>query len=212
MSRCRMAMVNILIVALVLGHLHAMRTRSIHWPFSPYEMFARLGGDTGCTFMTIKGVTADGREIRLSGPDYSAPLPSFHVRLALQRALDICDPVQRQRKLHALTAEYLRRYEQRRRAGLLDGADTMPGNPALRSTSEPASGVEASDLQPMSGAPALVGMRIYEEVWPVMDPWARDAGRPKQTRLLFDSRQSAPPSAGPTTLPAGPSINEKGDL
>jgi hypothetical protein len=117
----RIALVNALIAFLIVGHLYDVKTRTTHWPFGHYEMFAQLNETDDFARIEFVGVTADGREIRLMDASYSAPMPVTHTEQALVKASLITDPVKRREALKRLGTDFLRRYELRRQNGNIVG-------------------------------------------------------------------------------------------
>src|SRR5690348_10016080 len=102
----RIALVNGVIAVLVLGHLYDIKTKGTHWPFGQYEMFSHLDERLEYSRLTLMGVTPEGKELRISDPVYSAPMPSFHTRLAFINASAINDAAKRQKAMQKLCDDY----------------------------------------------------------------------------------------------------------
>ena len=117
MSPSRMAFVTILIFLLIGVHALEILKRSTHWPFGHYEMFSHLSDRWEPRRLAFVGETADHRELALTAPEYSAPLPSYHTRLALENAIAIHDRTKRDQTLGRLFTDCLRRYNAHRISG-----------------------------------------------------------------------------------------------
>lgn len=104
------------------GHLIEVVTQREHWPFSPYQMWSRATQDWNLTDERLYGVTdeASPREILLQDPTYFHPLPSRFMRLHMIKGINEKAKGNSQH-LDAITADYLTRYEERRKAGLHSG-------------------------------------------------------------------------------------------
>lgn len=122
MSRGRVWMVYAVFAAVVGGHLLEIVTQREHWPFSPYPMWSFASTSWDLQDHRLYGVTDEPspREILLQKPEYFAPLPSRFMRLQMIHGLEEAKHGRPQR-LDAITRDYLRRYEQRREAGLHHG-------------------------------------------------------------------------------------------
>lgn len=120
MPRWRVIMVNALIAFLILGHLWDIKTRSTHWPFGHYEMFAHLYEKDDFGRLELRGVTTRGEEVQLAD-SYAAPMPMAHLELAFIMASWKVDPAVRHDALARLSRDFLRRYEANRRAGRITG-------------------------------------------------------------------------------------------
>jgi hypothetical protein len=113
----RVRMVYAVVGVIVLGHLYEIARQREHWPFSNYPMWAQVTDKWELKNVDVVGVTdsADAAEVKLDDPAYFAPLPVYYQRLILGKF------ARRQSTRERVFADYLRRYEQRRKAGLHHG-------------------------------------------------------------------------------------------
>jgi hypothetical protein len=118
MSRGRMWLASGVIVFIVVGQLYDTIRARENWPFSNYPMFARLTEHSDYSRLVMRGVLRNGHEVELGDPDYSAPMPVDHVRVALEHAERSADPVA---QMKAVLQQYMTHYEARRKAGLHKG-------------------------------------------------------------------------------------------
>ncbi|HEX4438751.1 MAG TPA: hypothetical protein VH854_01690 [Thermoanaerobaculia bacterium] len=93
--------------------------RREHWPFSPYQMYSRLPGDTW-SGLRIFGVTSQGpgHEVPLLDDAYLQPMELVSLATSLDRLDRSRD---RDRVLPAALRDCLTRYESLRRSGRHDG-------------------------------------------------------------------------------------------
>jgi hypothetical protein len=68
MSRWRVWLVSGFLVFLVAGHAWDAYFRDVHWPFSQYAMFRGVSTRAPLVRLSLYGVTADGRDVRIMGP------------------------------------------------------------------------------------------------------------------------------------------------
>jgi hypothetical protein len=110
-------MVYAVVGVIVLGHLYEIVRQHEHWPFSNYPMWAQVTDKWELKNVDVVGVadSADASEVKLDDPAYFAPLPVYYQRLILGKF------ARRQSTRERVFGDYLRRYEQRRRAGLHHG-------------------------------------------------------------------------------------------
>lgn len=122
MPRWRVWMVLGVLVFIVGGHLVEVVTQHEHWPFSPYQMWSIATQSWDLTDERLYGVTDEPspREILLQDPSYFYPLPSRFMRLHMIRGLKEQEHGD-STHLNAITTDYLRQYEDRRKAGLHNG-------------------------------------------------------------------------------------------
>src|SRR5688500_4024840 len=68
---------------IVLGHLHEIARQQEHWPFSNYEMWARVTRDWSVKEVVPVGFGDDPApwETDLNDPSYFAPMPLHYQRL-----------------------------------------------------------------------------------------------------------------------------------
>ena len=111
MKPWRVWLVYGIVGALTLGHLMEIARQTEHWPFSNYPMWARVTRDWNVRVADPVGVTAANPsvEVKLTAPEYFAPMPVYYQRLNLERAA--------RRKRDDMLRDYLARYERRREAG-----------------------------------------------------------------------------------------------
>ena len=117
MTRGRRALVHGVIAAILVPHLYDIARQQEHWPYSNYPMWARLSKEWHVMAVTPVGLSGDPArpEVELSDPAYFAPMPLHFQRLTfagLRKASPRRDKV---------LGDYLRRYEDLRRAGRHDG-------------------------------------------------------------------------------------------
>ena len=113
----RRAMVYCVIAAILVPHLYDIARQQEHWPYSNYPMWARLSKDWHVMAVAPVGLTEDPArpEVELSDPAYFAPVPLHFQRLTFG---PLKKPSARRDKV---LGDYLRRYEDLRRAGKHDG-------------------------------------------------------------------------------------------
>src|SRR5687768_5635423 len=113
----RVRMVYGVVGVIVLGHLHEIVRQQEHWPFTNYEMWARVTRDWSLKEVVPVGLGNGPTmwELDLNDPSYFAPMPLHYQRLNFRRAAS--RPQLRDRML----GDYLRHYERRRAAGLHAG-------------------------------------------------------------------------------------------
>jgi hypothetical protein len=111
-SRRRRLLVYAVIAVILVGHAYDIVRQQEHWPFSNYPMWARLSKDWHVQAVVPVGVTDDPArpEVELSDPAYFAPMPLHFQRLTFT---SLRRPSARRDKV---LDDYLRRYEQLRRA------------------------------------------------------------------------------------------------
>ena len=124
MNPWRVRLVYAVVGVVVLGHLHEIVRQQEHWPFTNYDMWARVTRDWHVRQVMPFGVTDEPapREVDLRDPKFFAPMPALYQRLNFQRAAT------RTNVRDVMLADYLRRYDQLRRARKHDG----PALKALR--------------------------------------------------------------------------------
>jgi hypothetical protein len=123
MPTWRKTLVYAVLAVIVLGHLHEIVLQYEHWPFSNYPMWSRPIDSWDLYHQRMVGVTKgpDSHEVPLLKP-YFDPLPGRFLELHLAgiirdgRKGDL-KPAQQ------LTADYLKRYEQRRLNKQHDGPE-----------------------------------------------------------------------------------------
>jgi len=93
--------------------------RREHWPFSPYQMYSRLPGDTW-SGLRIFGITSQGpgHEVPLLSDAYLKPIELVSLATSLERLDRRPD---RDQALAAALRDCLARYESLRRSGAHDG-------------------------------------------------------------------------------------------
>ena len=93
--------------------------RREHWPFSPYQMYSRIPGDSWSA-LRIFGVTSQGpgHEVPLLADAYLQPMELVNLATSLDRLDRRAD---RDRVLAAALRDCLARYESLRRSGSHDG-------------------------------------------------------------------------------------------
>jgi hypothetical protein len=164
MNPWRVRMVYAVVGVIVLGHLYEIVRQQEHWPFTNYPMWARVSRDWHVREVMPFGVTDEPapREVDLREPGYFAPMPAIYQRLNFQRAAG------REKLRDPMLGDYLRRYEQLRRAG-------RHGGPPLKGlrlyewywTMDPrASNVKSPDRKTL----------LYEFPAPATQPATRPAG------------------------------------
>src|SRR5258707_15542243 len=104
MSRGRMGLVSAVIALIVIGQLYDTIRARENWPFSNYPMFSRLSEHADYSRLVMRGVLRNGREVELGDPQYSAPMPIDHVRVALEHAERSADPVA---QMQAVLRQYM---------------------------------------------------------------------------------------------------------
>ena len=120
LSLARLAFVHVLLAVLIGGSFYDIYTGREHWPLSPYPMFSNVERDPSLQCLRIVGVPAGtGQEITLLDSDVIFPFDQCRLTSALSRAYT--DPARRN-NIHEQLRDCLDRYEERRRAGLHDGA------------------------------------------------------------------------------------------
>ena len=117
MNPRRVWLVYAVVGVIVLGHLHEIVRQQEHWPFTNYPMWATVTRDWHIREVMPFGVTDEtgSREFDLREPKYFAPMPAIYQRLNFQRAAGRANVRDR------MLGDYLRRYEDLRRAGRHDG-------------------------------------------------------------------------------------------
>ena len=164
MNPWRVRMVYAVVGVIVLGHLYEIVRQQEHWPFTNYPMWARVSRDWHVREVMPFGVTDEPapREVDLREPGYFAPMPAIYQRLNFQRAAG------REKLRDPMLGDYLRRYEQLRRAG-------RHGGPPLKGlrlyewywTMDPRAGnVKSPDRKTL----------LYEFPAPATQPATRPAG------------------------------------
>jgi len=118
MSPARVIFIYLLLAVLVGGSFYDIYTGREHWPLSPYPMFSVVEPEPSVRCLRIVGVT-DGREVTLLDTELIFPFDQCRLTSALSRAYS--DPARRA-NIHEQLRDCFDRYEQRRRAGLHDGA------------------------------------------------------------------------------------------
>lgn len=120
MSRGRRRAVHLLIAVLLGGSLFDIVADAEHWPFSSYQMFARVRSAPAMTRLRMFGVTAEQppREIPLVAYEWLYPLDTSRLAAAFRRLA-----VQPDRELLLRTAmrDCWKRYERRRQTGAHNG-------------------------------------------------------------------------------------------
>ncbi|MDB5172747.1 MAG: hypothetical protein JWN51_1520 [Phycisphaerales bacterium] len=119
MSRRRMIVATCAVVVIIVGHALSIATQHPHWPFHAYTMYSGLSEDPHYDRLKVVGVTAEGREVPFTNQAAIAPIPLYHLRMALMWAE--CRKEQRDETLSALCRDALDRYEARRRASQHSG-------------------------------------------------------------------------------------------
>jgi glucosyl-dolichyl phosphate glucuronosyltransferase len=121
LSPARVLFVDLLLALLIGGSFYDIYTGREHWPVSPYPMFSIVEREPSLRCLRIVGVSAGagGQEIILLDSDLIAPFDQCRLTSALSRTYS--DEARRPR-IHEQLRDCLDRYEQRRRAGLHDGA------------------------------------------------------------------------------------------
>jgi glycosyltransferase involved in cell wall biosynthesis len=121
MSPARLTFVYALLLLLIGGSFYDIYTGREHWPLSPYPMFSGVEREPSLRCLRIVGVTsgAGGQEVTLLDSSLIAPFDQCRLTSALSRTYS--DPARRSR-IHEQLRDCLDRYEERRRAGLHDGA------------------------------------------------------------------------------------------
>lgn len=122
MRRWRVWLVLGLLFAIVGGHLVEVATQREHWPFSPYQMWSLANTSWEMKDQRLYGVTDEPapREVLLEKPAYFAPLPSRFMRLHMLRGIKEAGQG-KPAHLENITRDYLKRYDERRTAGLHNG-------------------------------------------------------------------------------------------
>lgn len=119
MSRGRMIVATTVISIIIAGQAYDIERARENWPFSNYPMFSRLPEQRDFSRFVLIGIPANRAPVDLGKPEYCAPMPPFHVRIAMDAASrSRKDPVA---AMQAVARDYLRQYEARRKAGLHDG-------------------------------------------------------------------------------------------
>ena len=117
MKPWRMWLVYAVVGVIVLGHLHEIVRQQEHWPFTNYEMWARVTRDWHVAEVVPVGITdePEPREVVLLDPAYFAPMPLNYQRLNFRRAAGRANLRDR------ILEDYLRRYDHLRTTGRHDG-------------------------------------------------------------------------------------------
>jgi hypothetical protein len=115
----RMLLATLVVAVIVVGHAFSIATQHPHWPFHDYTMYSALSEEPRYDRLQIRGVTADGREIPFANQASIAPIPLYHLRMGFMWV----DMYKKGREdaMDALCRDTLRRYEDRRLAGLHSG-------------------------------------------------------------------------------------------
>jgi len=120
LSLTRLLFVHVLLAVLIGGSFYDIYTGREHWPLSPYPMFSIVEPEASLRCLRIVGVPAGtGQEITLLDNDLIFPFDQCRLTSALSRTYT--DPARRN-NIHGQLRDCLDRYEERRRAGLHDGA------------------------------------------------------------------------------------------
>ncbi|HWE97555.1 MAG TPA: hypothetical protein VG269_26600 [Tepidisphaeraceae bacterium] len=119
MRPCRMLLATLAVAVIVVGHAYSIATQHPHWPFHDYTMYSALTEEPRYDRLQIRGVTEDGREIPFSNQASIAPIPLYHLRMGFVW-VDMYKKG-REEAMEALCRDTLRRYEDRRLAGLHPG-------------------------------------------------------------------------------------------
>jgi len=120
MSKSRLLLIHLLIAGVVGGSFYDIVTRQEHWPFSNYPMFARVHRSPVLSWFRLFGVTPDNREVPIVDHTYLWPLDQSRLPIGLRAVYQAQGNGPR---LHDAVADALRRYEQRREAGLHKGPE-----------------------------------------------------------------------------------------
>lgn len=120
MSKSRLLLIHFLIAGVVGGSFYDILTRQEHWPFSNYPMFARVHRSHVLSWFRLFGVTPDNKEVPIVDRTYLWPLDQSRLPIGLRAVYQAEGNGPR---LHDAVADALRRYEQRREAGLHKGPE-----------------------------------------------------------------------------------------
>ena len=117
MKPWRVWLVYGVVAVIVLGHVHEIVRQQEHWPFTNYEMWAKVTRDWHVSEIVPVGVTDEPtpREVALRDPAYFAPMPLHYQRLNFRRAAS------REKLRDWMIEDYLRRYEFLRSHGKHNG-------------------------------------------------------------------------------------------
>src|SRR5262249_10968120 len=120
LSLGRLVFVQALLAVLIGGSFYDIYTGREHWPLSPYPMFSIVEEEASLRCLRIVGVPAGaGQEVTLLDGDVIFPFDQCRLTSAFSRTYT--DPARRT-QIHEQLRDCLDRYEERRRAGLHDGA------------------------------------------------------------------------------------------
>jgi hypothetical protein len=117
MKPWRMWLVYGVVGVIVLGHVYEIVRQQEHWPFTNYEMWAKVTRDWHVSEIVPVGVSdePEPREVDLRNPAYFAPMPLHYQRLNFRRAAS------REKLRDRMIEDYLRRYEFLRSHGKHNG-------------------------------------------------------------------------------------------
>jgi len=121
LGTARLVVIHSLLAILIGGSFYDIYTGREHWPLSPYPMFSIVENDPSLRCLRIVGVRAGAgaEEITLLDSDLIAPFDQCRLTSALSRTYS---DAARRPNIHDQLRDCLDRYEERRRAGLHDGA------------------------------------------------------------------------------------------
>jgi hypothetical protein len=117
-SILRLARGVLLTAPILVQTTYVFRQQVEIWPFSNFPMFSRLFLSTNHSGYVVYGVTADGKEIELSNPNYWLPFDSDRQRAAIRRSLQKSGTqADRDEDLRKFLSNLLELYEARRLSG-----------------------------------------------------------------------------------------------
>jgi len=124
-KRWRVWMVWALAAVLVLGHSFDIVTLTEHWPFSYYQMYARVQKNPQLELLSLCAIVQDGkrqRQVRIT-ESFVPQLGEARMRNILMASWGRPTRPNRNaaRDVSAILRDYLKMYESRRVAGLHDG-------------------------------------------------------------------------------------------
>jgi hypothetical protein len=126
MTPRRLILAHLLIAAILGGSLYDIARGQEHWPFSDYPMFSTVHQRRVLdNWYRVFGVTSDGREVAILKYEELWPLDQSRLPLGIR---SIAQQPGNEARVEAALSDILRRYEERRIAGLHDG----PAFEALR--------------------------------------------------------------------------------
>jgi len=119
MTERRSAVVHLLITAVLAGSLYDIVMSQEHWPFSDYPMFATVHRKHVLdNWYRVFGVTGNGQEMAIVAYPELWPLDQSRLPLGIRR---LAEAPGNEARVRTALADILRRYEERRRAGLHNG-------------------------------------------------------------------------------------------